>query len=170
MSPPHLAHRHPPAWAIGAAGLLSLAVAMGIGRFAFTPMLPLMVQAGQLDVAGGGWLAAANYAGYLLGALTAARTGWPAARLAVIALVATAVPTPAYSALLQAVGPTRARVARHQMLVATKAQALATPASRRSAAHQASGPGSAIAAVSTAVATRAITASRAAGQPVRGWR
>ncbi|TFZ01810.1 YbfB/YjiJ family MFS transporter [Ramlibacter humi] len=84
-----------PAWALGVAGLLSLAVAMGIGRFAFTPMLPLMVQAGQLDVGGGGWLAAANYAGYLAGALIAARTGWPAARLAVVALLSTAALTAA---------------------------------------------------------------------------
>ncbi len=88
-------HRAPPAWAVGLAGLLSLAVAMGIGRFAFTPMLPLMVQAGQLDLGAGGWLAAANYAGYLAGALTAARTGWSAQRLAVVALVATAALTAA---------------------------------------------------------------------------
>lgn len=84
-----------PSWAIGLAGLLSLAVAMGIGRFAFTPMLPLMVQAGQLDLAGGGWIAAANYAGYLAGALTASRLGWPAPRLAVVALAGTAVLTAA---------------------------------------------------------------------------
>ena len=88
-------HRSPPAWAVGLAGLVSLAVAMGIGRFAFTPMLPLMVQAGQLDLGAGGWLAAANYAGYLAGALTAARTGWSAQRLAVVALVATAALTAA---------------------------------------------------------------------------
>ncbi|NPC58268.1 YbfB/YjiJ family MFS transporter [Caenimonas soli] len=72
------------------AGALSLAVAMGIGRFAFTPMLPLMIQGGQLDVAAGGWLAAANYAGYLLGAMTASRMGWPAPRLAAVALLLTA--------------------------------------------------------------------------------
>lgn len=88
-------HRAPPAWAVGLAGLLSLAVAMGIGRFAFTPMLPLMVQAGQLDLGAGGWLAAANYAGYLAGALTAARTGGSAQRLAVVALVTTAALTAA---------------------------------------------------------------------------
>lgn len=85
----------PPAWAVGVAGLLSLAVAMGIGRFAFTPMLPLMVQAGQLDLGAGGWLAAANYAGYLAGALTAARTGWSAPRLALVALLSTAALTAA---------------------------------------------------------------------------
>jgi predicted MFS family arabinose efflux permease len=87
--------RAPPTWAVGLAGLLSLAVAMGVGRFAFTPMLPLMVQAGQLDLGAGGWLAAANYGGYLAGALTAARTGWPAQRLALVALLATAALTAA---------------------------------------------------------------------------
>jgi predicted MFS family arabinose efflux permease len=92
----------PPPWAVGLAGLLSLAVAMGIGRFAFTPLLPLMVQAGQLDVAAGGWLAAANYAGYLAGALTAARVGWTAPRLGTVALVATA----ALTAAMALEGPT----------------------------------------------------------------
>ena len=59
--------------AIVTAGFLALAVAMGIGRFAFTPLLPLMNQEGKLTVAQGGWLADANYVGYLLGALFAAR-------------------------------------------------------------------------------------------------
>lgn len=95
MANPHAPTRDLPPWAVGLAGLLSLAVAMGIGRFAFTPMLPLMVQAGQLDVAAGGWLAAANYGGYLAGALTASRLGWTAPRLAATALVATAVLTAA---------------------------------------------------------------------------
>jgi MFS family permease len=51
-------------------GLLALAVGMGIGRFAFTPILPMM-QAEGLSLAAGGWLASANYAGYLAGALSA---------------------------------------------------------------------------------------------------
>jgi hypothetical protein len=75
--------------------MLSLAVAMGIGRFAFTPMLPLMIQGGQIDVAAGGWIAAANYAGYLLGAVSAARLRWSAVRLGATALVLTAVLTAA---------------------------------------------------------------------------
>jgi hypothetical protein len=75
--------------------MLSLAVAMGIGRFAFTPMLPLMIQGGQIDVAAGGWIAAANYAGYLLGAISAARLRWSAVRLGATALVLTAVLTAA---------------------------------------------------------------------------
>ncbi len=57
--------------AVAAAGLAALAVGMGIGRFAFTPVLPLMQAEGALTLAGGGWLASANYAGYLAGALSA---------------------------------------------------------------------------------------------------
>src|SRR6478752_5097728 len=81
--------------AVCAAGVLSLAVAMGIGRFAFTPMLPLMIGEGHLDIAAGGWLAAANYAGYLVGALTASRIPWSANRLGVAALLLTAALTAA---------------------------------------------------------------------------
>lgn len=56
---------------IAIAGLIALAVAMGVGRFAFTPLLPMMVQDAGLTVASGGWLASANYVGYLVGALAA---------------------------------------------------------------------------------------------------
>ena len=52
-----------------AVGMLGLAAAMGIGRFAFTPLMPLMQAHSDLSLAQGGWLAAANYAGYLAGAL-----------------------------------------------------------------------------------------------------
>ena len=54
-------------------GLVSLAVAMGIGRFAFTPLLPLMQDDGLVDVTGGGMLAAVHFLGYWLGAVLAAR-------------------------------------------------------------------------------------------------
>ena len=101
-NPQHTARTDPPAWAVGLAGLLSLAAAMGVGRFAFTPMLPLMLGAGQLDLAAGGWLAAANYAGYLAGALTASRTGWSGARLASVGLLATV----ALTAAMAVPGPT----------------------------------------------------------------
>src|ERR1700722_744034 len=50
-------------------GLLTLAVAMGIGRFSLTPILPLMQHDIGLTFAQGGWLATANYLGYLAGAL-----------------------------------------------------------------------------------------------------
>jgi len=50
-------------------GLAALAVAMGIGRFSFTPLLPLMQQDSGVSIAQGSWLATANYVGYLVGAL-----------------------------------------------------------------------------------------------------
>ena len=49
-------------------GFAGLAVAMGIGRFALTPLLPLL-QADGLRLSQGAWLADANYLGYVLGAL-----------------------------------------------------------------------------------------------------
>ena len=54
---------------IALAGLAALAISQGIGRFAMTPILPMMQQEG-LSLAQGGWLAAANYLGYLAGALS----------------------------------------------------------------------------------------------------
>ena len=62
--------------AIALAGLLALAVAMGIGRFAFTPLLPIMVDEGALDVTGASLLASANYLGYLVGALVCTFQPW----------------------------------------------------------------------------------------------
>ena len=63
--------RAPSPKAIALAGLIAVAVAMGIGRFAFTPMLPMMQQDAGLSVADGGWLASANYLGFLFGAVSA---------------------------------------------------------------------------------------------------
>ena len=56
--------------AVALAGLLALAVAIGVGRFAFTPILPMMQEDAGVSIAMGGWLASANYIGYLLGALS----------------------------------------------------------------------------------------------------
>lgn len=57
-------------------GFVALAIAMGIGRFAFTPLLPMMQNDLGMGLAQGGWLAGANYLGYLAGALTAGYLPW----------------------------------------------------------------------------------------------
>jgi MFS family permease len=54
---------------VALAGALSLSIAMGIGRFAFTPLLPMMLHDGVIDLHGGSGLATANYLGYLAGAI-----------------------------------------------------------------------------------------------------
>ncbi len=60
------------AWAIALTGLLSLATAMGIGRFAFTPLLPMMLHEGVVDLPTASTLATANYLGYWVGAMACA--------------------------------------------------------------------------------------------------
>ncbi len=67
MSPPSAAAPRP--FAIAITGMLALAVAMGIGRFAFTPLLPMMLHDGVVDLPTASWLATANYGGYWLGAM-----------------------------------------------------------------------------------------------------
>ncbi len=67
-------------WAIALAGAVSLAVAMGIGRFAFTPLLPMMLADRVIDLHAASWLASANYLGYLAGALLCTFQPWIWAR------------------------------------------------------------------------------------------
>jgi len=67
--------------AIALAGLVALAVAMGIGRFAFTPLLPIMMAEGSVTLPGASLLASANYFGYLLGAVACTFQPWLWARL-----------------------------------------------------------------------------------------
>lgn len=76
------------AWSIALAGLVSLAVAMGIGRFAFTPLLPMMLHDGVVDLPGASWLASANYLGYMLGALLCTLQPWLWARFKRLPLLA----------------------------------------------------------------------------------
>lgn len=54
------------------AGLFSLVLCMGVARFSYTPLLPVMMNETFLTDASGGWLATINYMGYMLGALIAA--------------------------------------------------------------------------------------------------
>ncbi len=68
-------------WTIALAGAVALAVAMGIGRFAFTPLLPMMLHDGVIDLQAASWLASMNYLGYLAGALLCTFQPWLWARL-----------------------------------------------------------------------------------------
>lgn len=57
------------------AGIASLMLVLGVARFSYTPLLPVMQTQAGLGLADGGWLAAINYAGYLCGALIATTIG-----------------------------------------------------------------------------------------------
>ena len=74
---------------VAIACMVALAVALGVGRFAFTPLLPVMLHAGALDLREGGLLASANYAGYFVGALTCAFLPVEHARMVRAGLLAT---------------------------------------------------------------------------------
>jgi len=74
-------------------GCLGLAAAMGIGRFAFTPMLPPMLAEGRLVLDQGSALALANYLGYFAGAVAAALHPADAGRRARLGLALIALTT-----------------------------------------------------------------------------
>ena len=92
-------HPHAPAGRnavlVCAAAMVSLAVAMGVGRFAFTPLFPLMVRDGLLGGESGALIAASNYLGYLVGALVAARLRVQPAMLVALGLISTVAVTAA---------------------------------------------------------------------------
>ena len=90
-SPAPVAHRP---WPIALAGLVALAVAMGLGRFAFTPLLPMMLHDGVVDLPTASWLASANYLGYMLGAILCTLQPWLWARFP-------RLPALAYSSLVR---------------------------------------------------------------------
>lgn len=62
---------------VTAAGMASLVVGMSISRFAYTPILPMMLQGDAIDHSQGALLASTNLLGYLVGAVSA---GAPALR------------------------------------------------------------------------------------------
>ncbi|QFZ85620.1 YbfB/YjiJ family MFS transporter [Variovorax paradoxus] len=85
-----IGHGRRGAWRAALACMVTLAVAMGLGRFAFTPMLPIMLSEGKLELAGGGLLASLNYLGYFFGAVSCAAIGIKASSMVRGGLLATA--------------------------------------------------------------------------------
>jgi MFS family permease len=60
------------AWQVVAGGLCSLVLTLGLARFAYTPLLPVLQAQTGLGDRAAGLLAAVNYAGYISGALLVA--------------------------------------------------------------------------------------------------
>ena len=77
MVPPSPERPVPSPIRLAIVGMVVLAIALGIGRFMLTPLLPLMQADAGLSLIGGGWLASVNNVGYLLGALLCAALALP---------------------------------------------------------------------------------------------
>lgn len=85
----------PPATRLLVGGFLTLVLVMGIGRFYYTPLLPLMQRDFGFGAATAGLIGSANFAGYLAGSIGASFVPGGAVRLWVfrIALAASAATT-----------------------------------------------------------------------------
>src|SRR5919199_6455496 len=62
-------------WRSAWPGLCATLTGIGVGRFAYTPLIPLLVATGIVSAAEAAYAGAANLAGYLLGALLAPALG-----------------------------------------------------------------------------------------------
>jgi predicted MFS family arabinose efflux permease len=106
---------------IALGGMIAMAASMGIGRFVYTPILPYMTDALSLTKGEAGFIAAANFLGYLAGSLAGAtgllrgdRRRWALWALAVsaatTAAMALTLSVPAFLLLRFAGGVTSALV------------------------------------------------------------
>lgn len=82
-----LLFRIPAGFRLMLVGCAALALAMGVGRFSYTPLLTMMMAEGAITLADGGFVASVHFLGYLMGALMALRLPLPprlALRLALL--------------------------------------------------------------------------------------
>jgi predicted MFS family arabinose efflux permease len=76
-----------PVWRATLAGLCASLVGIGLARFAYTPLIPALIGAGWFAPADAAYLAAANLAGYVAGALAARPIAARASAVAVLRLM-----------------------------------------------------------------------------------
>jgi MFS family permease len=74
-------------------GCLSLAFAMGVGRFAYTPILPLMLEEDLLSIGTGGTIASVHFIGYAIGAFLASRLAAAGPETLLVSLLAVGLST-----------------------------------------------------------------------------
>ncbi len=71
--PPPPTSAEPGPWRGAISALVALLIGIGLARFAYTPLLPALVERGWFTGSEAAYLGAANLAGYLAGALLAGR-------------------------------------------------------------------------------------------------
>lgn len=83
----------PPLWRNALAGLCALLVGIGLARFGYTPLIPVLIERDWLSASDAAYLGATNLAGYVAGSLLAASLARliPIARLTRTAMAVTAV-------------------------------------------------------------------------------